>query len=398
MISFINYSRRQGRRLLRKENLNSCRFFFYANFACGKSRQKGGFMIINSSDVSMTSHRKYQRTTSYASSGITWGASGIQGHNLAYNENYMEESPEGKSSDGKANTEGDDLMQQFEQARSIGSPAFGSPFVSLSHVIRQQSLMYLFQLLFGRSSMKRFGIFDYALNNTTGQANGGTYTEDYSYKEKETTTFKTTGTVKTADGREIDFRLSMSMSRSFQEAYSGTVNFGTPLNQRASLCDPLVINLNTAAASVSDQSFFFDLDADGTKDQISKLSSGSGFLALDKNGDGKINDGTELFGTQTGDGFRDLAAYDKDQNGWIDEKDGIFTRLRVWSKDEKGNDILYTLKEAGVGAIYLGHAATDFALKSYEDNSTNALVRQTGVFLFENGDAGTIQHLDLAKK
>lgn len=187
------------------------------------------------------------------------------------------------------------------------------------------------------------------------------------------------------------------MSRSFKEAYAGKVNFGSPLNQNK-MCDPLVINLDAPAASVSDQSFYFDLDADGESDKISNLSPGSGFLALDKNEDGKINDGKELFGTASGDGFSDLAAYDKDNNGWIDENDEIFSKLRIWTKDEKGRDILYTLKEAGVGAICLKHAATDFALKSYEDNSTNALVRQTGVFLYENGRTGTIQHLDLAKQ
>ena len=59
-----------------------------------------------------------------------------------------------------------------------------------------------------------------------------------------------------------------------------------------------MINLNTDAANVTDQKFYFDLDADGELDEISTLASGSGFLALDKNGDGIINDGSELFGTK----------------------------------------------------------------------------------------------------
>lgn len=74
--------------------------------------------------------------------------------------------------------------------------------------------------------------------------------------------------------------------------------------------DPLVINLNSSTAQVTDQKFYFDLDADGTADRISMLKSGSGFLALDKNGNGKIDDGSELFGTQSGDGFADLEEYD----------------------------------------------------------------------------------------
>lgn len=359
-------------------------------------------MIINSSDVTMTSHRKYHSSTLYNSSGMTWERSGIQSQNILYKEDYAEESDNGKSS-GREPGNDEELMQQFKQAKSLGKSAtLQSVQPSLASTIRQQSLNYLFMLLFGGSILKKFSLFDY-LGSTAGggnwidQRSGGTYTESYSHTETETTRFTTTGTVKTADGREINFNLSMAMSRSFEEAYGGTVDFGAALNQ-GNMCDPLVINLDTAAASVSDQSFYFDLDADGEMDKISNLASGSGFLALDKNGDGKINDGKELFGTASGDGFGDLAAYDKDENGWIDENDEIFSKLRIWTKDEKGRDILYTLKQAGVGAICLKHAATDFALKSYKDNSTDALVRQTGVFLYENGGAGTVQHLDLAKK
>lgn len=42
-------------------------------------------------------------------------------------------------------------------------------------------------------------------------------------------------------------------------------------------------------------------------------------LSLDQNGNGEIDNGTELFGTKSGDGFADLARYDLDYNGWIDE-------------------------------------------------------------------------------
>ncbi len=160
--------------------------------------------------------------------------------------------------------------------------------------------------------------------------------------------------------------------------------------------DPLVINMDADTASVSDQKFYFDLDADGEEEQISFMSQGSGFLALDKNGDGKINDGNELFGTKSGDGFKDLAEYDKDQNGWIDENDEIFDRLKIWTKDENGNDKLVDLKTAGVGALYLGKVSTEFSLNQAENNQTDAIIRSTGVYLKENGEAGTLQHVDLA--
>lgn len=61
------------------------------------------------------------------------------------------------------------------------------------------------------------------------------------------------------------------------------------------------------------------MDCDGKQEEISKLNAGCGYLALDKNGDGVINDGNELFGVKTGDGFYELSKYDSDLNGWIDE-------------------------------------------------------------------------------
>lgn len=208
--------------------------------------------------------------------------------------------------------------------------------------------------------------------------------------EMEYTAYQASGVVKTADGREINFGVTMEMSRAFCAKYDSIV-------QEDYICtDPLVINLDTNATTVSDQKFLFDLDADGKEEEISFVGKGSGFLALDKNKDGKINDGSELFGTRSGDGFKDLAAYDQDGNGWIDENDSIFKDLKIWTKDEKGNDRLIDLKEAGVGAIYLGNASTEFSLKSDETKATNGVIRKTGIYLKETGEVSTIQHVDLA--
>ena len=125
------------------------------------------------------------------------------------------------------------------------------------------------------------------------------------------------------------------------------------------------------------------------------LGRGSGFLALDKNEDGKINDGSELFGTKSGNGFADLKEYDSDGNGWIDENDEIFGKLKVWCKNDDGEDILMDLKEADIGAIYLGSQSTEFTLNGY-DAATDGVLRSTGLFLRESGSVGTVQHVDVA--
>lgn len=209
------------------------------------------------------------------------------------------------------------------------------------------------------------------------------------FTEKEVTSFSTAGMVETADGRSISFNVNLEMSREF------TSTFGMEYTRKIFCVDPLVINLDGSPAGFSDQTFFFDLNQDGKKEKLAHLSSGSGMLALDKNKDGSINDGGELFGTKSGDGFKDLAAYDEDGNGWIDESDSVFKDLKIWTRDADGKERLLAIGEAGVGAIYLGKAATEFSLKQQETNKTQGIIRSTGIFLKENGEAGTIQHVDM---
>ena len=259
--------------------------------------------------------------------------------------------------------------------------------------VQFETLNYLFQMLFQHRLSYLKGGYDPYQDMASGQPAGVRITTDsetYTYAEAEETSFSTTGCVRTADGREIEFGIEMSMSRSFYAKYSHEFTRIEP-----DMMDPLVINLDGNVAGVSDQKFFFDLDCDGSEDEIYGLTSGNGFLALDKNGDGVINDGSELFGAKTGDGFSELGTYDLDGNGWIDEADEIYQHLSVWTKDEDGHDRLFTLKEAGVGAICLKAMGTEFSIKDH-DNSTKAKIRSSGFFLHENGIPGMIQQLDMA--
>lgn len=271
--------------------------------------------------------------------------------------------------------------------------------------IRQQCIRYLMQLFDkGRTYTDRAEETDASRSasedNTadiSGRSVSTTVLSAYmseTYMESEATSFQTTGSVVTADGRKIEFNLEMEMSRSFQETYEQSYEM---MYRNVNTCDPLVINLDGGIASVSDQKFLFDIDGDGILDEVSELNAGSGYLAIDKNGDGKINDGNELFGPQSGDGFADLAQYDDDGNGWIDEDDAIWDKLLIWTKDENGKDRLYHISEKGIGAIALQHQSTEFSLNSMEDNKTNAIIRSTGIFLYENGNVGTVQHVDMAR-
>lgn len=193
------------------------------------------------------------------------------------------------------------------------------------------------------------------------------------HMEYEAVAFQAQGRVQTADGRAISFELSFQLERSFFEV---TATSSREVRER--LKDPLVISLNGTSASVGDARFDFDLDADGRVESIAGLKARQGFLALDRNGDGRINDGRELFGAQSGNGFADLAAFDQDGNRWIDEGDAVFARLALWLDAGSSGGRLVSLKNLGIGAISLDAAATTFDQKSM-DQTLLARLRQSGV-------------------
>lgn len=215
---------------------------------------------------------------------------------------------------------------------------------------------------------------------------------DYSYSRTEVSSeelkFSASGNVRTKEGAQIDFKLAFNMSRSVATHESLSFKAGD------ALIDPLVLNFGGNTVTMSDIKHTFDLDLDGKDDKFSFVGEGSGFLALDKNGDGKINDGSELFGPTLGNGFDELSEYDEDGNMWIDESDSVFEKLLIWTKDEEGKEELYTLKEKDVGALYLGSALSAFDLQDTQNNLV-AKMRESSIFLKENGGAGLLQEVDL---
>ena len=376
-------------------------------------RRKRG-VKIDSSTIGMESARSYKASRFTARS---FSIKDYQG-NLAQSGNALNTAVQDsdESAQEEKTTKEQDTAFQNEWQRfgiSPGRMNIRSTSLNTFNDIRQRTVSYIFDLLFGRgkSSFRNWmesrdwsssesqvsqtnqlnQLRQNSINEFTVSYKVLSYTEQTMQIEEEDTSFSTVGTVRTSDGREINFNVNVGMSRRFEQYYQAELQ-----TQSFTLCDPLVINLDTDVAQLSDQTFYFDIDADGEMDEISGLGSGSGYLALDKNGDGVINDGSELFGTSSGNGFADLAKYDEDGNGWIDENDAIWTKLKIWTKDENGNDVLYRLADKGVGAICLQNTATDFTLTGGA-GQTQGVIRNTGVFLYENGNVGTVQHVDVAK-
>ena len=209
-------------------------------------------------------------------------------------------------------------------------------------------------------------------------------------EEKEATAFAASGVVRTSDGREIEFQVSLAMSRSYREETNVSLRLGDARRK-----DPLVINFSGNAAQLTDGRFAFDLDGDGQSENLPGLASGSGFLVFDRNADGKANTGSELFGPKSGEGFAELAALDRDGNGWIDEGDAAFAQLYAWTPSAEGGGELRSLADLGVGAVSVNAIDTAFELRG-SGNASLGAIRTTGVYLSEDGAAGTVQQVDLS--
>ncbi len=364
--------------------------------------------------------RDYQEEETQKENALETAVDGNQGEKEAQKKEGQAEEKTGLAGDqaGQPAAVFQDWAGRMQKSQTVTVRSSASQTMA---DIRQATVRYIFDLLFSarRDRLSRWlnrgGVHETISPNESAAALSGTgtvqnaknpkwtpepftttlkvltYSRDVINIEAEDTAFSTVGSVRTSDGREISFHVNVAMSRQFQQYYKEDFKLDT-----FRMCDPLVINLDTDIAELSDQNFYFDIDGDGELDEVAGLGAGSGYLALDKNGDGVINDGSELFGTASGNGFEDLRAYDQDGNGWIDENDAVWDKLKIWCKDENGRDVLYGLAEKGVGAICLKNVSTDFTLRG-DGGRTKGAIRNSGVFLYENGNVGTVQHVDVAK-
>ncbi len=356
-------------------------------------------MIIKDSSIGMESARTYTSVSakSYKASGTLLAFPGILKD--AYDTGGKQDVSKAKEEENESGTKADaqnaknDFDSIFSKMRAFAtSDALESKLQrDAMNRIRVECIQFLLYMLFGAKGHPDDVSAIQGGDSGAPMISEVTESVQYFRSETEETCFSTNGKVVTADGREIDFNLELSMSRSFTEYYEQNVTSFRVFT------DPLVINIDSPIADVSDVKIKFDLDCDGEDEEIASLGEGSGFLALDINEDGMINDGSELFGTSSGDGFSDLAKYDSDGNGWIDEADEIFDKLVIAIIKEDGSQELVKLKDKDVGAIYTGSASTKFSLNDLATNEEKARIMKTGIFLYESGMMGTMQHLDLAQ-
>jgi hypothetical protein len=168
--------------------------------------------------------------------------------------------------------------------------------------------------------------------------------------------------------------------------------------------DPLVLDLDgdgieTVGISATTH-ILFDHNNDGIKTGTGWVKGDDGLLVLDRNGNGVIDNGSELFGDSTmvngvkaTDGFSALRAEDTNKNSKFDVGDTNFTTVAVW-QDKNQNGIsqtneLHTLSELGIKSINLASTATSGWLEG-------ATQTATGTFTRTNGTKGEVGNLNFA--
>lgn len=160
--------------------------------------------------------------------------------------------------------------------------------------------------------------------------------------------------------------------------------------------DPLVLDLagNGFTTRGLDDAVRFDLTGDGRPESISAPKGDDALLALDRNGNGRIDSGKELFGDQHGasNGFAELSKYDDNSDGRIDRQDSVFEQLSLLRFDAQGRQQQQTLAEAGVSAIHLQAQNVKQALGAYDE------IAQIGRFDFADGRSGQAADLLLASR
>jgi hypothetical protein len=177
-------------------------------------------------------------------------------------------------------------------------------------------------------------------------------------------------------------QFALTVAASAIETVTGDIaNFAVTLPVTvvpANVTSPLVIDLNgdgvqTTALGASQGSF--DLLNNGSPITSGWLSAQDGFLAIDDNRNGIIDDRGELFGGAIGDGYAKLASFDSNHDGVVDAKDARFSELGIW-QDANGNH------QTDAGEL---RSLADFGISGLNVNHTIAPEVQNGNWLLERG-------------
>jgi Ca2+-binding RTX toxin-like protein len=201
------------------------------------------------------------------------------------------------------------------------------------------------------------------------------------------------------------YRFGMAMNKFFKDiglGYQGSEDLDLPPpppppTPPVPRRDPLALDLDgngSVDTLAKDQGVYFDLDNSGFAEETSWIAPSDGFLVLDRNENGQIDGGAELFGTETmlsngeyaENGYEALAEFDDNDDGEINSADAIFNKLRVW-QDENSDGVasegeLKTLESLSVASIDVSYEENEFT------DSNNVQHREESLYTREDGTSG----------
>ena len=188
------------------------------------------------------------------------------------------------------------------------------------------------------------------------------------------------GELQLKDGSNISFAFEFSIAVSWAR-FSYTEQ---PLQ------DPLVVSLTGSPVQLTEQNMLFDLNSNGDKVKLPQLAAQQYYLAADRNQDRQVNNGAELFGPQTGQGFAELAKFDDNGNGFIDPGDDIWQYLYLWRPNEQ----LLSMNDAKLGAFSISSAATPMPLLDKQQQKSGEIQR-SGLAFTDDAKPVLVQQIDL---
>ena len=169
------------------------------------------------------------------------------------------------------------------------------------------------------------------------------------------------------------------MATSTETANGDTANYALNLLVTVvptTVTSPLVIDLNgdgVQTTALGNTTGRFDLLNNGHALNSGWISAQDGFLAIDTNGNGRIDDRNELFGGEIGEGFNKLASFDTNHDGVVNAQDARSNELKIW-QDANGNH------QTDAGEL---RSLADFGINGVNVNNTIVPEQQNGNWLLE---------------
>jgi len=192
------------------------------------------------------------------------------------------------------------------------------------------------------------------------------------------------------DNQAVNLNYQLQLNSQYSTA--STVNMSA-----AALKDPLVIQYGAQSIGKIIGYQALDINNDKQQDNLPIFSGDVGYLVYDKNNDQQVNNGSELFGPTSNNGFAELAMLDSNQNGYFDQQDDKYQQVYIWQPKHMNSaeeQNLVTLSQAGIKAISLNAIDTQFNFRG-DHGEIDAQLTQSSFAITNNNQAVGVHQIDV---